>query len=62
MMKVIVDQEVCIGCGACVSACPERFEMNEDGKSVVIEANCDCDLQEIALDCPVQAIDVKEEA
>ncbi len=59
--KIVVDEEVCIGCGACISACPECFEFNEDGKSKVIEgAVCDCDLEEVALDCPVQAITVTD--
>ena len=58
MPKVKVDSEVCIGCGACVSACPECFELNEEGKSQVISQECNCDLQEVALDCPVQVITV----
>lgn len=62
MPKVTVDAEVCIGCGACVSACPECFELNEDGKSVVINQECSCDLHEVALDCPTQAITVVDEA
>jgi ferredoxin len=61
MTKITVDQEVCIGCGGCVSACPECFELNEDGKSQVIAQQCACDLGEVALDCPVQAILVEEE-
>lgn len=62
MTKIIVDQELCIGCGACVSACPECFELNEDGKSVVISEVCtSCDLQEVALNCPVAAITVTDE-
>jgi len=61
MAKVTVDQEICIGCGACVSACPECFELNEDGKSIVTSDACGCDLHEVALDCPVQAITVTEE-
>ena len=61
MAKVVVDDDLCIGCGACVSACPECFELNEDGKSVVIEnVTCGCDLEEVALDCPVQAITVTD--
>ena len=60
MKKVVVDDDLCIGCGACISACPEKFAFNDDGKSVVIEGTCDCDLEEIALDCPVQAITVTE--
>ena len=62
MTKVTVDAEVCIGCGSCVSACPECFELNEDGKSKVIAQVCSCDLEEVALDCPVQAIEVTDEA
>lgn len=58
MTKVIVDDDVCIGCGACVSACPDCFELNEDGKSKVTVEVCDCDLHEVALNCPVQAISV----
>lgn len=61
MSKIEVDQEVCIGCGACVSACPECFELNEDGKSKVIAEACNCDLHEVALNCPVQAITVGEQ-
>lgn len=61
MAKVTVDQELCIGCGACVSACPECFELQEDGKSHVTSQVCNCDLHEVAVDCPSQAITVSEE-
>lgn len=61
MAKITIDQDVCIGCGSCVSACPECFELNEEGKSHVISEDCSCDLHEVALDCPVQAITVKDE-
>jgi ferredoxin len=62
MTKVTVDQDLCIGCGACESACIECFEIKEDGKSHVIAETCACDLHEVALNCPVQAIDVTDEA
>jgi len=62
MTKITVDEDVCIGCGACVSACPECFELNEDGKSVVTNQECSCDLDEVALNCPTQAITVTEVA
>lgn len=60
MAKVEVDQNLCIGCGLCVSSCPEVFEMTEEGKSSAKEVECACDLKEIAEDCPVQAIEVEE--
>lgn len=61
MAKVTVDQELCIGCGACVSACPECFELREDGKSYVISQECACDFEEVAVNCPSAAITVSEE-
>lgn len=58
---VEVDKSLCIGCGACAGSCPDCFEMGEDGKSHVkktCKENC-CDLDEVAANCPVQAITVK---
>jgi len=60
MAKTItVDQNACVGCGLCVSMCPDRFEMDEGGFAKVKEGNCDCDLNEVAAQCPVNAIVVK---
>jgi len=57
-MKVKVDTEKCIGCGACVSLCPDVFELR-DGKAVVKEAETDKECaKEGAESCPVQAIKV----
>ncbi|MCK5085393.1 ferredoxin, partial [Candidatus Parcubacteria bacterium] len=33
--KIVIDQELCIGCGACVNLCPDAFELQHDGKSKV---------------------------
>ena len=30
-MKLKVDENICIGCGACEAVCPECFRINEDG-------------------------------
>ena len=35
-MKVKVNQESCIGCGACTSICDSVFSINDDGLSEVI--------------------------
>lgn len=58
MAKVKVDKEKCIGCGACVAACADVFEL-KDGKSVVKEAETDKECAKEAADaCPVQCIQI----
>jgi len=60
-MKVSVDKSKCIGCGACVSMCPDVFEMSDDHKSVVKNSDCEgCDCKAAASACPVGAITVTE--
>lgn len=62
MSKITVDKNLCIGCGNCVSDCPDCFELNDEGKSEVKESckeDC-CDLSEVADNCPVQAITVSK--
>ena len=61
--KIIVDQELCIGCGACANLCPEVFQLQEDGKSkVLIEDGCGkCDCELAINSCPVGAIKVTGE-
>lgn len=57
-MKFKVDQELCIGCGACEGVCPEVFEL--DDKSQVKLDPVPEEFQECALEaeenCPVEAI------
>ena len=36
-MKVTIDRENCIGCGACEAVCPEVFQLADDGKSSIVE-------------------------
>lgn len=58
-MEFIVDQEVCVGCGACAAICPKVFEM-VDGKAVVVLNPVGAEDKESALEaesaCPVMAI------
>ena len=59
--KIKVDKVKCIGCGACVSACPTSFEM-KDGKSIpkkakIAKLTCEKNAAEI---CPVCAISIIE--
>ncbi len=60
--KVTVDQELCIGCGACANLCPDCFVLQNDGKSSVIDETCaECDIDVAVNSCPVGAIKVTEE-
>jgi len=63
-MKVSIDQETCIGCGACVALCDTVFRLNDElGKAEVI-SGADCGTagccKEAAESCPVAAITVEE--
>lgn len=60
MIRLKIDTEKCIGCGTCVSLCPERFEMDDDKAGVNNDVDCGCDLEDIMENCPVDAI-LKEE-
>ena len=59
-MKVIVDKDLCIGCGACQAICPDVFEINDDGLSEAIESEvADKNKEEVveAIEsCPTEAI------
>ena len=51
-----VDQDKCIGCGACAATCPEGFEMKA-GKAHVKNGDAPC-AKDAAAGCPVDAISV----
>jgi len=59
MAKVIINQEICIGCKYCVDLCPKSFKMNgrkaEVIKRLVGKLSCE---KEVAEDCPVGAIEI----
>jgi ferredoxin len=39
--RVVIDQDTCISCGACVAACPyQALELDENGKSRLIWEVC----------------------
>ena len=59
-MRMEVDQDLCISCGACVDVCPEVFDWNNDDKAQVtvseIPAEYEDQSQEAAEGCPTNAI------
>ena len=61
MAKVTVDEGTCVGCGLCVNACSDVFELTGDGIAKVKADACgSCDLADIATQCPVSCIIVEE--
>ena len=59
-MKLKVDENLCIGCGACEAVCPKCFRVNDEGVAEVIVKEIPKELEEKAIDakegCPAQAI------
>ena len=62
-MKFTVDQNLCVGCGACECRCPEVFELVDDKSQVKLDP-VPKELEEAALSaesgCPVGAISHEE--
>jgi ferredoxin len=57
-IRVEVDRDLCIGSGDCVDSAPDVFQLDDEGKAVVVDpdgAPVD-DVVEAARNCPVTAI------
>ena len=62
-MKVIVDEEVCIGCETCSELCPEIFrmdEMKEKAEVIQPESGSVSCIEEAMEACPVSCIHWEE--
>jgi ferredoxin len=61
-MHVCIDESTCSGCGLCVDACPEVFEIGEDGLARVLIETVPSDMEdacyEAAAQCPTEAITI----
>ena len=59
-MKLRVDKDICIGCGACGAICPDVFEIDDDQLATTIVEEVPEEVMEDAVDakegCPVDAI------
>jgi len=64
-MKVVVDEDLCTGCGLCEETCPDVFELGEDeiahSKVDIVPEDQEELAREAADGCPVDAISVKED-
>ncbi len=62
-MKVVVNKDACIGCGACSAVCPNVFELGDDGfANVKVEEVSEEDknaVVEASEGCPTSAISVE---
>ena len=57
MNQLIVDPNVCIGCGVCAHLCPSVFEVIDEVSRVKDSGACAfCDCQKAIDTCPVDAI------
>ena len=62
-MKVVVNRDNCIGCGACEALYPEMFQIDDEGLSKVLDnENIEEEkLTEVVEGCPTSAINKVEE-
>lgn len=59
--KIIVHEDLCIGCGTCEGVAPEYFELAKDGLSHVKKQYDEKDkdiIEEAKKSCPVEAIEI----
>ncbi|MCI8347090.1 MAG: ferredoxin [Bacilli bacterium] len=60
-MKVKVQDDLCIGCGACAAICDDVFELNDEGISEVVVDSVSEDNEESVKEaiesCPTDAIE-----
>lgn len=65
MVKVKVNKDLCIGCGACQAIEPNVFEIDDDGLAKVIVKDVDKSVEENVIDalegCPTNAIEKIDE-
>ena len=56
--KIVVDRDLCIGAATCLAAAPDTYELDDENKAVVIDANAvdDESLTASAQACPTKAI------
>ena len=53
-----LDQETCVGCGACVEVCPHRVLQMENKKAEIIDQGGCMECGACAMNCPSGAVKV----
>lgn len=62
MYRIIIDQSLCSGFGACAELAPEVFEVDDGGLvSLRVGTSADPSVLDAAAACPMAAISVVEE-
>ncbi|WP_366924174.1 ferredoxin [Metallumcola ferriviriculae] len=62
-MKVKINEELCIACGACEGICPDVFKLEGDVSKVLVDEippEFEDEVIEAAEGCPSQAIEVEK--
>ena len=60
MAKIIVDKNICIGCGACTGIASNTFEIDDDGLAKAINDEITDEVKTAEECCPVGAIKTEE--
>ncbi len=62
MIKIIIDEGKCLGCGTCIFLAPDNFELDEkSGKAKVKKqpASLSEEIRKAQKSCPAQAIQIQ---
>lgn len=64
-MKVVVDPDICLGCGICEGIAPDVFNLGPEGFAVVqldpVPEKYRADVLDAAEQCPEEAITVSDD-
>lgn len=64
VLKVYVEQDLCISCGLCISICDDVFSWNDDDKAQAIDQEIPeeftDEVEEAVESCPTEAIKYQE--
>jgi ferredoxin len=61
VLRIVIDQDKCVGTGNCVYWAPETFDLDDEGQSKVLEPPGDDEKRiRVAVEgCPMRAISVE---